>query len=206
MYRKLRLIALSILYRIPATRAWAYARLPRHRSGYESHWLHEKGKGQRDTLEGRQSTSLQRFFPTPRALCRCLKRHEPRTVLDIGCGYGRFLEEVTKQFDAQGFDVAPDLIERVPDSLKDRVFVLDIVRPPEGWVDAHVAAWDVSYAWAVFMYFIDDTERMRAAMTNAERVTKDKVIVWDWKHVCDYMRRIHPSDRFEYHYLPVTMG
>lgn len=206
MYRKLRLIALTILYQFPFTREWAYKRLPRHRSGYQKHWVGEQGKKQRDTLKERQDITLQRFFPTPEKLYRQIAAYAPQSVLDIGCGYGRFLEEMVKHFNVQGCDVASDLLEQVRPDLRDKVFQLDIVKPPTGWVEAHRNNWEVSYAWAVFMYFIDDAESMKMAMQNAEAITKEKIIIWDWKHVCDYMKSVYVSDKFEYHHIPVIMG
>lgn len=206
MYRKLRLCALSILYEFPPTRSWAYKRLPRHRSGYQKHWINEQGKKQRDTLKERQSITLQRFFPTPEGLRRRIAAYNPNSVLDIGCGYGRFLEEMTKHFKAEGCDVAGDLLEKVRPDLRDKVFQTDIVHPPSGWVEEHRNHWDVSYAWAVFMYFIDDPESMTSAMRHADEITKKKIIIWDWKHVCDSMRQIYPSDKFEYHHIPIASG
>lgn len=206
MYRKLRLLTLSLLYRFPWTRAWAYVRLPRHRSGYQKHWVGASGKAQRDTLKERQSVTLQRFFPTPRGLRSRIAAYKPKNVLDIGCGYGRFLEEISKYFQTEGCDVAADLLEQVSPNLRDKVFRLDIVNPELGWVEAHKDRWDVSYAWAVYMYFIDDRDAMVSAMKNADAITKKKIIIWDWKHVCDYMRQSYPSDKFEYHYIPLIMG
>jgi len=206
MYRKFRLLALSILYTFALTRSWAYKRLPRHRSGYKKHWIDEQGKKQRDTLEERQSVTLQRFFPTPAGLRRRIAAYNPQNVLDIGCGYGRLLEEMAKHFNAEGCDVANDLLEKVRPDLREKVFQLDIVNPPPGWITEHRNNWDVSYAWAVFMYFIDDPESMASAMKHTDEITKKKIIIWDWKHVCDYMRSVYPSEKFEYHYIPVTSG
>lgn len=206
MYRKSRLFLLSILYRFPLTKLWAYKRLPRHRSGYKRHWVGEQGKNQRETLRERQSVTLQRFFPTVYGLSRIVAYYNPKNVLDIGCGYGRFLEGMHGRFLIEGCDVAPDLLEKVRPDLQDKVFQLDITNPPPDWVKYHQEYWDVSYAWAVFMYFIDDQESMKAAMSNAAKITKKKVIVWDWKHVCDYMKLVYPSDKFEYHYIPLIMG
>ena len=206
MYRTLRLLALSLLYEFPPTRSWAYARLPRHRSGYQKHWTGELGKTQRATLKKRQDATLQRFFPTPRGLRRRIAVYNPGTVLDIGCGYGRFLEEMTQHFNVEGCDIAQDLLEQVRPDLQTKVFQLDIVRPPLGWVSSPSNRWDIAYAWAVFMYFIDDSESMRLAMKHADEITKKRVVVWDWKHVCNKMKAVYPSDKFEYHHIPLIMG
>ena len=96
MYRKFRLLALSILYEFPGTRLWAYKRLPRHRSGYIKHWIGEQGKKQRDTLKERQGVTLQRFFPTPSRLHRRIAVYDPKNVLDIGCWDGRFFLKINK--------------------------------------------------------------------------------------------------------------
>lgn len=206
MYRKLRLIVLSILYEFPPTRLWAYERLPRHRSGYKKHWTNEGWKKQRDTLKERQNATLLRFFPTPKGLYKRIAPYNPRSVLDVGCGYGRFLEEMSKYFNVEGCDIANDLLEQVRPDLREKVFQMDIVNPPLGWTQKNKDNWDVSYVWAVFMYFIDDPQSTKLAMKNIEEITKKKVIVWDYKHVCDYMRNVYTSDKFEYHYMPVVMG
>ena len=202
MYRKLRLSALGVLYEIPLMRRWAYKRLPRHRSGYKKHWVGEFGKQQRMTLRERQERSPQIKYPTVEELSRAVAQYAPERVLDIGCGYGRFLIPLSESFNVEGCDIAPDLLAEVPEGY--HVFELDLANPPPGWVTAHGSRWDVSYAWAVFMYFIDDREHMRAAMQVAETITAKKVLVWDWKHVCDYMRETYPSDMFEYHYIPLV--
>lgn len=204
MYRKIRLFILSVLYEIPMTKRWAYVRLPRHRSGYKKHWIEEFGKQQRTTLQERQEQSAQMRYPTSDELIAHISKYAPQRVLDIGCGYGRFLVPVAAHFIVDGCDIAPDLLAKVPAPLS--VFVLDLVAPPEGWVAEYRDRWDVSYAWAVFMYFIDNREQMRAAMETASGITKKKILVWDWKHVCDYMRDTYPSEKFEYHYIPVVAG
>ena len=197
------MLALSILYEFPPTRSWAYKRLPRHRSGYQKHWIGEYGEKQRNTLKERQSITLQRFFPTPEGLRRRIAAYDPKNVLDIGCGYGRFLEEMAKYFNVEGCDVAKDLLEKVRPDLREKVFQIDIVNPPPGWVKERRNNWDVSYAWAVFTYFVDDFENMRSAMRHVDEITKKKIIIWDWKHVCDNMKKIYPSDKFEYHHIPL---
>lgn len=205
MYRKLRLRILSMLYAFPPTKEYAYRRLPRHRSGYKEYWANAKSEKYRaGTLQHDQAVSQLSNYPSPEELIRIMKAHAPSSILDVGCGYGRFLEILAPHFEVSGCDLSAELLAQVPAHLRAKTFQLDVVRPPAEWVTAHTNAWDVVMCWCVMMYFLENEEETKSAMRTMETLAKDTVIVWEWKHVCDYMQRVYPSDKFEYHVLPVT--
>jgi trans-aconitate methyltransferase len=109
------------------------------------------------------------------------------------------------EFILEGCDFADELLE---DARKDGldVFKLDLVEPRQNWVAENREHWDVTYTRAVFMFLIDHPEDTRRAMETLDRITKTKVLIWEWKHVCDYMRSVYPSEKFEYHPTPIHAG
>lgn len=203
-YRFFRLGILAALYRVPLFHEYVYKRLPRHRAGYSEYWVNKKSKNYRvETLKEDQNASIMRYFPTPKELLRTIKAHVPATVFEVGCGYGRHLEALAPYFDVQGCDISVESLSKVRPDLKGKVFLLDIVNPIPGWIEAHREEFDVVFCWCVMMYFIDNRSQTVAVMKNMESLAKKKVIVWEWKHVCDYMRSVYASDKFEYHYIPI---
>jgi SAM-dependent methyltransferase len=205
MYSKFRLLVLSVLYELPLTKKWAYARMPKHKSGYAEYWLNEQGSRYRsDTLHADQDKSDMRHFPSPGEFLRILRAHHPSSVLEVGCGYGRLLEHASTEFRAQGCDLSAYLLRQVRPDLQSSVFELDIINPPVGWVATHAGNWDIVYCWCVMMYFIDNPDQTKAAMIHLETLAKDKVIIWEWKHICEYMQSVYPSAKFEYHHIPLV--
>jgi SAM-dependent methyltransferase len=133
-------------------------------------------------------------IPSPKELIRTISNHHPESVLDVGCGYGRHLIQIVDHFNAEGCDLSNELLAKVPNGIK--VFKADVV------LDSLPRTWDVVYSWCVMMYFSDD--EMHSAMTHMDNAANKKVIIWDWRHVCDRMRELYPSDKFEYHVLPLS--
>ncbi len=205
MYKKARLFIVSILYKIPFTKQYAYRRLPRHHAGYKEYWVHQGGAHYRSaTLKRDQDISAMRRYPSPEELRNRIAVYSPSNVLDVGCGYGKYLEILKPHFSVEGCDVSQELLRNVRSDLQSSVFCLDIVHPPAGWITEHRKHWDVVFSWCVMMYFIDQRAEMMHAMKHMEAIANKKVLVWEWKHVCDYMKSVYPSDKFEYHYIPVT--
>src|SRR3954462_6886350 len=103
MYRRLRLIALTFLYEIPVTKPWAYRRLPKHRAGYKEYWVNKGGNYRATTLKEdiRKASHVQ--YPTKRDMVAIIGKYAPKSVLDVGCGYGRHLHWLKPYFtDVQG--------------------------------------------------------------------------------------------------------
>ncbi|KND50592.1 MAG: hypothetical protein AB202_03865 [Parcubacteria bacterium C7867-007] len=204
MKAELRLRILSVLYKLPPFRAYAYKRLPRHRSGYKHYWVDDKSY----TLGTKQRIAelpAVDKHPTIKELRAAVDKYKPETVLEAGCGYGRLVEQLTPYYKIDGADLAEEFVAQAKENGLS-AFQLDLVSPDAVWLEAHAKHWDVAYCRAVFMFFIDHEEDTRNAMKTLERITKKKVLIWEWPHVCDYMKKTYPSDMFEYHPYPVTAG
>jgi SAM-dependent methyltransferase len=201
-YHVVRRYILGLLYRVPLTKKYAYRRLPRHRSGYKHYYVHDKNYVATLQVKTERVKSIE-YYPSTEALRSRIDKNGGRKVLDAGCGYGRLLERMAPYYDAEGCDVSEELLNQTR-SKGLKAFQLDLVDPPKGWPEQHSGSWDVAYCRAVFMFFIDHREDTFRAMQTLDTVTKNRVLIWDWPHVCDYMRETYPSDKFEYHEIPFT--
>lgn len=194
-YRSLRIWILSALYSIAPTRKWAYKRLPRHKSGYKHYWIDDKAY--LTAMPGIQERLGMKYIsPTIDDLKMLFYKYNAETILDIGCGWGRTMEQLNMS-NVEGCDVSDDLLAEARKRGLN-VFKLDLVEPHDV-----KKTWDVSYAMLVFCFLIDRPDEMRKAMETSDRLTKEKILIWEWKHVCDYMHSVYPSDKFEYHHLPL---
>lgn len=207
-YQKFRSFLLGILYIFPHTKQYAYKRLPRHKSGYKHFWI--ENKEYLNILEEKQNAVdyLIGKHPSPKQLFNALEKYAPKNVLDIGCGYGRqlnILKSLNPLFKIQGCDITQKWVDVAKQRGFD-VFQLDIVEPPDDFLIARHNEWDISFCRAVMTFFVEKPEEMKSAMRTMDYITRKKVIVWEWRHVCDYMRKVYPSDKFEYHYIPAYSG
>jgi SAM-dependent methyltransferase len=201
-YHDARRYILGVLYHIPGMRAYAYRRLPRHRSGYKHYYVDDKNyiaTLQRKT----ESVKSIPYHPSVNFLKERINAHGATTVLDAGCGYGRLLEQLAPYYQAEGCDVSKELVEQTA-AKGLSAFQLDLVEASGEWQEAHKHRWEVSFCRAVFMFFIDHPEDTYRAMKTLDAITAKKVLIWDWEHVCDYMKKTYPSDKFEYHHIPFT--
>ncbi len=211
MYRYLRLRILSVLYHFKPTRVWVYKRLPRHRSGYRHYWVDDKANilGMRQRIA--ELPAVDNYPTIPELFDAINKFHVPRigkvtplSVLEVGCGYGRLMAGLEErygiaEFVLEGCDVSEELIQQAKaENLL--VFQHDIVMTPLK------KKWDVVYTRAVFMFMIDHYEDTFTAMKHLDEAAIQKVIIYEWPHVCDYMRSVYPSSKFEYHSTPVWAG
>ena len=195
----LRFAILNFLWHIPGFRAYAEKRLPRHARGYRHYWESAEGKQYRMHMMERQQHLDEN--PSLAEIRAALDAHSPAKVLEVGCGYGRTLAALAPFYTVEGCDIAEDLLALVPKEIP--TFRLDIVHPEAVWLEAHRGAWDVIFFRAVTMYFKENPEEMKRAMQTVEALAKKKVLVWEWMHVCDAMQKVYPSEKFEYHPLPV---
>lgn len=190
---------LEIFWQIPLLRSFARERMPVHGRGYKHYWQSEDGRAYREkTYERQRRDGEQPLLDNPSFLeiRKALNAHVPQAVLEVGCGWGRILEELDPDYDIQGCDIAEDLLAQAAPHL--RTFVLDIADPDPKWLASHENVWDVTFTRAVMMYFLRQPEEMRKAMDTLETITSSKVIIWEWPHVCEAMRKISSSDKFEY--------
>ncbi len=194
IYKSLRATLLSILYELPIAREWAYRRLPRHQQNYKHYWQDDK-KNIFEMEERQAQLPLSYLSPTRNEMLAFFHKYNAKTILDIGCGFGRSIEHLRIE-NIDGCDYSDDLLAEAK-KRGHNVFKLDLVEPHEVGKQ-----WDVSYAMLVFSFFIDRPDEMRKAMQTADRLTKKKILICDWKHICDYMQSVYPSDKFEYYHLP----
>lgn len=199
-FARIRFAILSALYRIPLTKRFAEQRLPMHRKGYRAYWVSEEGAPYRQSTFQRQhkeGSSPLIANPTYDEIRAVINAHQPNTVFEIGCGWGRILEALADSFEVSGCDVSKDLLKKVPSHIN--AIQMDIVYPSEEWIESNKSSWDVVIAHALFMYFYNQPDDMRRAMKHAEYIARDKVIVWEWPHICEKMKEVYPSPKFEYH-------
>jgi SAM-dependent methyltransferase len=197
----LKSLLLDLLARSPL-RSLIRSRLPVHGKGYAHYWENAAGAEYRKRTFDRQHAGGTKPLienPTYEEIQSALDRHQPKNVLEVGCGWGRILEELSATYDIEGCDLSEDLLAKARKDLK--TFKLDIVSPPSGWVESHQDHWDVVFCRAVMMYFYEQPEDMRRAMATAESIAKTKVIVWEWPHIIERMKKTNPSKKFEYHPL-----
>lgn len=187
-YRAFRLFVLNILSLIRVTRSWAERRLPRHERGYRYYWEQAGSAGYREDMYRRQKDMDAN--PTFEEMRRTIAAHDPSTVLNVGCGYGRELEALAPFFSIEGCDIAEDLLAKAKGGVS--VFRFDIVE------DSTDKKWDILFCRAVMMYFTEP-EVLRKAMQHMEAMARKKVIVWEWPHICRFMQDTYPSEKFEYH-------
>lgn len=199
IFKKIRLIVLNILWDLPFARPFVLKRLPTYRKGYKNYWVEDGGKEYRLSMYQRQKkdgTLPLLTNPTVDELIKEIDKYKPEKVLEMGCGYGRSLEELKTHFDISGADISKDLLDLCDPTF--RVFELDIVDVDPKWLQDHQDSFDVVFCRAVMQYFFDHSADMVKAMKNMELIARKKVICWEWPHVCDYMKKTYPSDKFDY--------
>ncbi|MCE9629059.1 MAG: class I SAM-dependent methyltransferase [Candidatus Vogelbacteria bacterium] len=203
-FAKLRLFILSIFWQLKVFRSFVIKRLPSHTRGYKYYWVKEDGKKYRLSMYDRQrkgGADPLHTNPNKKELVAVISVYNPKSVLEVGCGYGRLLLELKDHFNVSGIDISRDLLDLCDSSLS--VSEVDIVSATDEWLDSN--NWDVVFCRAVMMYFLNNESDMRMAMKNMESVANKKVIIWEWPHVCDYMKKVYPSDKFEYQPLALKV-
>lgn len=199
LYDLIRIRVLVILYTIPFFKEWAYKRLPRHRSGYTHYWIEDKEYV--NTMKAKQGNlAFLDTNPTTEELRKQIDSCGGKTVLELGMGWGRQLERLAPFYEVSGCDVAREYVDDC-DSRGLDVFHLDLVQPVP-----IEKKWDVAYTILVYCFFIDRPDEMRKAMQTAESLVTGKIFVWEWRHVCDYMKKVYPSDKFVYQYVSTVKG
>ena len=194
---------LYILWYIPGFRSFAERRLPTHKRGYRYYWTSDEGKKYRLAMYKRQSKESDTPLvdnPTVEEMRSAIDPYVPKNVLEVGCGYGRILEQLKPFYDIEGCDVSDDLLALAPQGIK--TFKLDLVNPDNRWLQSHKGKWDVVFCRAVTMYFKEQPEDMRKAMRTMELLANKKVVVWEWAHVLEAMKP-YKSNKFEFHIMKV---
>lgn len=167
---------------------------------YLRDWVNIEGYAYRMRTFNRQSKDGEQPLksnPTVDEIISVLHTYSPDNVLEIGCGWGRIMEGLIDEFKIEGCDVSDDMLGLCPSGLK--VFHHDIALENLGFIQANMAKWDVIFTRGLMLYFMEVPTQMNIAMNNMLMMAAKKIIIWEWPDVCDAMRRICPSDKFEYH-------
>ncbi len=81
---------------------------------YRRTWMTAEGHAYRLKAHERQSkygTKPLDANPTFDEVRTALRAHEPQSVLEVGCGWGRILQEWSAEFNVEGCDVSADMLK-----------------------------------------------------------------------------------------------
>lgn len=163
---------------------------------YKRQWVLESGREYRVNTYFRQKKNGSQPLisnPTIEEVKHALSLHNPKSVIEIGCGWGRLLEQLKGEpYSLFGVDlVSMYLHECARNGLQ--VDQWDITTPyPYG------NHWDVAFTRGVMQYFMDRPALMKSAMHNVSTVAHD-VVIFEWPEVCEKMKEVYPSRSFHYH-------
>lgn len=166
---------------------------PTYTKPYAHYWADESGKQYRERTYTRQKEGGEKPLvanPTVKEIREVFDVYTPESILELGCGWGRLLEALSPYYHIEGCDLSDEYLARAPEGI--RVFKYDVVK------DDVPGEWDIVFTRAVMQYFINDEAALRSAMQHMERMAKKKVIVWEWPHVAEAMRKAYPSEKFAY--------
>jgi hypothetical protein len=168
---------------------------------YRRLWVNSEGKAYRKAVYERQragGTQPLMTNPTFDTIRDALRAHAARRVLEVGCGWGRLLEQLTEEFDVQGCDVSDEMLAWCRSDLK--VFHCDIASDDSAPFTAMRGGWDVLFMRGVMVAF-EEPRLLASVMNNMLALRPRKILVWDWPEVCDRMRQVSNHPSFEYHVM-----
>lgn len=163
-------------------------------------WVNPEGIAYRMKVYERQRTGGPQPLvdnPSAEEVRNVLRSHQAKTVLEVGCGWGRLLEQLTGEFDAEGCNVSPDMLKLCPATLK--TFFLDIAVDNYSFLGENAGRWEVLFTRGVMLYFMETQLQMAYAMNNMLMLASKTILIWEWPEVCDRMRYFSSSSKFEYH-------
>ena len=197
MYKQIRSFLLTVFWHL-GFKKYTSKRMERHMRGYKEYWTKPEYKEYRE----RFAKSTIASHPTLEEMRRVFDRYGASTILEVGCGYGRLLEQLVPYYKVVGLDVAEEYIEAAQKKGLD-VFYFDIISENHSERSkTKLIAYDTVFCSRFTMYFYEKPEEMKTAMQVMESLARKKVIVWEWPHIIDYMKKVYPSDTFEYHSIP----
>jgi|GEM_PF-842595 len=135
--------------------------------------------------------------PTVDEVRSALRAYQPKSVLEVGCGWGRLLEELAHDFNIEGCDVSVDMLKLCPTQLK--VFHADFAIENQSFLRENAARWEVIFTRGVMLYLMEAPVQVAYAMNNMLMLASKKILIWEWPEVCELMRRFSDSSKFEYH-------
>ncbi len=171
----------------------------RLRRDYVRDWVSPEGKAYRDRTYRRQKKDGENPLvsnPTYDEMRVAFDVYYPESILEVGCGWGRILEELQDEYNIEGCDVAQEYLDICNSTSK--VFYYDVAVNNDEFISKNANHWDVLFTRAVMLYFMEVPEQMEIAMRNMEKLAKKKVIFWEWPEVCEKMESLVKSDKFEY--------
>lgn len=161
-------------------------------SRYEEIWVGPDGADYRQGTYDRQNKDGSKPLLTNPSVAEVkffLRVHQAKTVFEVGCGWGRLMEQLQDEFNVFGCDVSDDLIRLAHWQMK--IIKMDIVKDA---VDS-LKPFDIVLTRGVMCY-LDD---MLLAMQNMAKLATHKVLIWEHLAVCAKMDALWNSDKFEYH-------
>lgn len=166
---------------------------------YMRDWVLPKGKEYRDGVYARQKKDGWKPLvsnPTFTEIRKELNKYKPNKVLEIGCGWGRIMNELQKDYDIEGCDVSNEYLKLCDPKLK--VFYHDIAVKNNKFNRKNKGRWDVLFTRGVMLYFMEVPTQMKTALKNLEKLANKKVIFWEWPEVCEKMKATYDSPKFDY--------
>ena len=171
---------------------------------YKWAWVNPDGMAYRTSFYERQRQGGSKPLldnPTASEVSTVLDKFEAKTVLEVGCGFGRLLEQLPPRFITAGCDISTDMLSKAPEHL--HTFHLDIAYPSESFINSRAGSWDCIFTRGVMLYLTSNQEACANALKNMKILAKRKVIFWEWPEVCDKLRALTSNDDF-FDYQPIT--
>ncbi len=193
--RALRHRSWQILFRRPTENVFASKQGTTSRRDYRVLWAGSYGLGAYER-QSRFGTKPLVANPTVDEVRAALQVVSPESVLEIGCGWGRLMEELEGDFKVEGCDVSAEMLARCKPGL--RVFQHDIAVENLDFLRKNRERWDVLFTRGVMLYLTEPVH-VAYAMNNMLMLAKKKILIWEWPEVCDFMKRFSDSSKFEYH-------
>ena len=173
--------------------------LPAPDRDYRHCWVDLAGVEYRRRCFERQSAQGTRPLignPSLDEVRNALRSSKARSVLEVGCGWGRLLGALTPEFEVAGCDVSDDMLRLCPPELK--AFRHDIAIENLAFNREHHGRWHCLFTRGVMLYLMQP-EQTAYAMNNMLMLASGDIHIWEWPEICQHMQLFSTSSRFIYH-------
>lgn len=146
-------------------------------------WVGNEGAKYRAEVVARQGfngTKPLADNPTIDEVREVLRLHGAKTVLEVGCGWGRLACGLIEEFDVAGCDVSTEMLRLAPEELD--TFWLDIAAPRLN--PALVGRYDAVFCRGVLHYMSENKTAMENAARNLDALAIKKAVLWEYPEVC----------------------
>jgi hypothetical protein len=150
-----------------------------------------------------QGSQVLETMPLIDVIKTALRVHTPTSVLQIGCGHGHILSELSNEFNVVGCDGSSNLLRSYLPGLN--VFEYDIAQATGDFEKSHLYEWETVFLYGVMRNLMTTPLQTAYTMNNLLLLASKKIIVWDWPEVCLRMQQFSDSPKFEYHQLDTKM-